>query len=65
MKSATKADKIRLSWHLKRFKNLIGVLHKIFNKKYGIRTGSDLKNKKQDRHGESSAGPVKIHAQIL
>ena len=24
-----------------------------------------LKNKKQDRHGESSAGPVKIHAQIL
>ena len=29
MKSATKADKIRLSWHLKRFKKLIGVLHKI------------------------------------
>ena len=31
MKSATKADKIRLSWHLKRFKKLIGVLHKIFS----------------------------------
>lgn len=34
MKSATKADKIRLSWHLKRFKKLIGVLHKILYKYY-------------------------------
>ena len=36
MKSATKADKIRLSWHLKRFKNLIGVLHKIFILKFSV-----------------------------